>query len=109
MELVAKLLPPISKKRYKEDITALGKENGKKDRHPSFGHCQWVLEKDKKRMADLGVTSIFSAYWMGTEPKNEYTYGEIGPPPPENEKVTFEDMLYAFTMGEQDPCFLKMR
>jgi len=48
-------------------LEKLEKNNGKKDRRPSFAHCQWVTAKDKKRMASLGVTSILSAYWMATD------------------------------------------
>ncbi len=50
-----------------EALEKLEKINGKKDRRPSFAHCQWLTESDKKRMATLGVTSILSAYWMATD------------------------------------------
>lgn len=50
-----------------DTLEKLEKINGKRDRRPSFAHCQWVTEKDKKRMAALGVTSILSAYWMATD------------------------------------------
>ena len=48
-------------------LEKLEKINGKKDRRPSFAHCQWLTESDKKKMATLGVTSILSAYWMATD------------------------------------------
>jgi len=48
-------------------LEELQKINGKKDRRPSFAHCQWVSDKDKKRMAELNVTSIFSSYWLATD------------------------------------------
>ncbi len=54
--------------RYGLDaLEKLEKINGKKDRRPSFAHCQWVSEKDKERMAEYGVTSILSSYWLATD------------------------------------------
>jgi len=54
--------------RYGLDaLEKLQQINGIKDRRPSFAHCQWVSDQDKKRMADLNVTSILSAYWLATD------------------------------------------
>ncbi len=54
--------------RYGLDaLEKLERINGRRDRRPSFAHCQWIAEADKDRMAHLGVTAIFSAYWMVTD------------------------------------------
>jgi len=167
-----------------EALEKLQQINGIKDRRPSFAHCQWVSDQDKKRMADLDVTSIISAYWMATddyywdlyrpylganrvnnmypvkslfnlgvnmavhsdffvsepdplyaiyggitrniperifrekyeqdnryrrvtEPRSDYSQGEIGPLPPMSERASLEDMIYAFTMGGARSLFME--
>ncbi|RKX87553.1 MAG: hypothetical protein DRP59_13005 [Spirochaetes bacterium] len=159
-------------------------KNGPRDRRPSFAHCQWIREADKKRMADLGVISIFSDYWMAADdyywdlylpfvgrkradtmyplkslfdhgvniavhsdfyvskpdplyaiysgmtrniskrefneryseskkyrrsidPKENYTYGEVGPLSPLKERASLDSMLYASTMGGARSLFLE--
>lgn len=55
--------------------------NGQRDRHFSFGHCQFIDDVDKDRIAKLGATTVVPPYWCTTHPifywdKTVYGIGE---------------------------------
>lgn len=40
--------------------------NGKLNRIHTFAHCQFISERDKKRMARLGVNALLAPYWINS-------------------------------------------
>lgn len=42
--------------------------NGPRDRRPAFGHCQFLDDREKERMAKLGVTAVVPPYWANADP-----------------------------------------
>jgi len=41
--------------------------NGKRDSRHTFAHVQFINEKDKARMADMGINAVIAPYWMAMD------------------------------------------
>lgn len=54
-----------------EDVRKI---NGDKDRRTTFVHCQFMLDEDKKRCADLGVNIMIEPVWTYYEDASKKMY-----------------------------------
>lgn len=48
-------------------LEKVAETNGKRDSRHTFAHVQFINDKDKERMAELGMNAVIAPYWMAMD------------------------------------------